>query len=191
MQIVVLEGFGEKSYDNLQKSIEVSRITTLSRFLYGLGIMNIGVATAKLICKHFKNDLTAIQNATVEELVEIEGIGQVIAESFVAYFQNEDNKHRIKELLKEIQFEQEETDEGEQIFRNINFVITGSVNHFANRDEVKALIEAKGGKVTGSVTSKTNYLINNDVTSNSSKNKKAKELGVPIISEEEFIKMLG
>lgn len=191
MQIVVLEGFGEKSYDNLQKSIEVSRITTLSRFLYGLGIMNIGVATAKLICKHFKNDLTAIQNATVEELVEIEGIGQVIAESFVAYFQNEDNKHRIQELLKEIQFEQEETDEGEQIFRNINFVITGSVNHFANRDEVKALIEAKGGKVTGSVTSKTNYLINNDVTSNSSKNKKAKELGVPIISEEEFIKMLG
>lgn len=191
MQIVVLEGFGEKSYDNLQKSIEVSRITALSRFLYGLGIMNIGVATAKLICKHFKNDLTAIQNATVEELVEIEGIGQVIAESFVAYFQNEDNKHRIQELLKEIQFEQEETDEGEQIFRNINFVITGSVNHFANRDEVKALIEAKGGKVTGSVTSKTNYLINNDVTSNSSKNKKAKELGVPIISEEEFIKMLG
>lgn len=191
MQIVVLEGFGEKSYDNLQKSIEVSRITALSRFLYGLGIMNIGVATAKLICKHFKNDLTAIQNATVEELVEIEGIGQVIAESFVAYFQNEDNKHRIQELLKEIQFKQEETDEGEQFFRNINFVITGSVNHFANRDEVKALIEAKGGKVTGSVTSKTNYLINNDVTSNSSKNKKAKELGVPIISEEEFIKMLG
>lgn len=191
MQIVVMDGFGEKSYDNLQKSIAVSRTTTLSRFLYGLGIMNIGVATAKLICKHFKNDLNAIQNATVEELVEIEGIGQVIAESFVAYFQNEENMHRIQELLKEIHFEQEETDEGEQIFRNVNFVITGSVNHFANRDEVKALIEAKGGKVTGSVTSKTNYLINNDVTSNSSKNKKAKELGVPIISEEEFIKMLG
>ena len=149
------------------------------------------MATAKLICKHFKNDLNAIQNATVEELVEIEGIGQVIAESFVAYFQNEENMHRIQELLKEIHFEQEETDEGEQIFRNVNFVITGSVNHFANRDEVKSLIEAKGGKVTGSVTSKTNYLINNDVTSNSSKNKKAKELGVPIISEEEFIKMLG
>ncbi|MBP3506417.1 MAG: NAD-dependent DNA ligase LigA [Lachnospiraceae bacterium] len=191
MQIVVMDGFGEKSYDNLQKSIAVSRTTTLSRFLYGLGIMNIGVATAKLICKHFKNDLNAIQNATVEELVEIEGIGQVIAESFVAYFQNEENMHRIQELLKEIHFEQEETDEGEQIFRNVNFVITGSVNHFANRNEVKALIEAKGGKVTGSVTSKTNYLINNDVTSNSSKNKKAKELGVPIISEEEFIKMLG
>lgn len=191
MQIVVMDGFGEKSYDNLQKSIAVSRTTTLSRFLYGLGIMNIGVATAKLICKHFKNDLNAIQNATVEELVEIEGIGQVIAESFVAYFQNEENMHRIQELLKEIHFEQKETDEGEQIFRNVNFVITGSVNHFANRDEVKSLIEAKGGKVTGSVTSKTNYLINNDVTSNSSKNKKAKELGVPIISEEEFIKMLG
>ena len=191
MQIVVLEGFGEKSYENLQKSIEVSRTTTLSRFLYGLGIMNIGVATAKLICRHFKSDLNAIQNADVEELVEIEGIGEVIAESFVAYFQNEANQRRIQELLKELQFEQEEAETGNQIFQGVNFVITGSVNHYANRDEVKAVIESKGGKVTGSVTSKTNYLINNDVTSNSSKNKKAKELGVPIISEEAFIRLLN
>lgn len=191
MQIVVLEGFGEKSYENLQKSIEVSRTTTLSRFLYGLGIMNIGVATAKLICRHFKSDLNAIQNADVEELVEIEGIGEVIAESFVAYFQNEANQRRIQELLKELQFEQEEAETENQIFQGVNFVITGSVNHYANRDEVKAVIESKGGKVTGSVTSKTNYLINNDVTSNSSKNKKAKELGVPIISEEAFIRLLN
>ena len=191
MQIVVMEGFGEKSYDNLVKAVDASRISTLSRFLYGLGIANIGVATAKLICKHFRNDLDAIMNSTVEELVEIEGIGEIIAESFVAYFENDNNLRRIGELRKEISFEQEQTEEGEQIFDGKNFVITGSVSHFANRDEVKALIESKGGKVTGSVTSKTNYLINNDVASNSSKNKKAKELGVPIISEEEFIAMLG
>lgn len=191
MQIVVMEGFGDKSYENLQKSIETSRTTTLARFLYGLGIMNIGVATAKLICKHFKNDLAAIQTAGVEELVEIEGIGQVIAEAFVAYFKHEENLHRIQELLKEIRFEEEEIQAGEQIFEGKNFVITGSVNHFANRDEVKAVIEGKGGKVTGSVTSKTHYLINNDVTSNSSKNKKAKELGVPIISEDDFIRMMN
>ncbi len=190
MQIVTLEGFGEKSYDNLVKAVEASRNTTLSRFLYGLGIANIGVATAKLICKHFKNDLSAIQHAAVEELVEIEGIGEIIAESFVAYFQNTDNQNRIQELCKEIQFEQEQFEEGRQIFAGINFVITGTVTHFANRDEVKALIESKGGKVTGSVTSKTNYLINNDVTSNSSKNKKAKELNIPIISEEDFLKMV-
>lgn len=190
MQIVTMEGFGERSYENLQNAIEASRQTTLARFLYGLGIMNIGVATAKLICRHFQNDLTAIQNAGVAELVEIEGVGEVIAESFAAYFQNEENQRRLGELLQEIRFEQEEADAGKQIFQGVNFVITGSVNHFANRDEVKALIESKGGKVTGSVTSKTNYLINNDVTSNSSKNKKAKELGVPIISEDAFIQML-
>lgn len=191
MQIVTMEGFGERSYENLQQAIEASRTTTLSRFLYGLGIMNIGVATAKMICRHFQNDLTAISNAGVEELVEIEGIGEVIAESFAAYFQNEENQKRIQELLKEIRFEQEETDSEHQTLKGLNFVITGSVQRYANREEVKSLIESLGGKVTGSVTSKTNYLINNDVTSNSSKNKKAKELGVPIISEEEFIALLN
>ena len=190
MQIVVMDGFGDKSYENLQKSIEASRETTVDRLLYGLGIMNIGSATAKLICKYFRNDLDAIRHATTEELVEIEGIGQIIAESFVAYFANPENEKRIDELLKEIHFVQAEGEEQPQSFAGVNFVVTGSVNHFANRDEVKAVIEARGGKVTGSVTSKTNYLINNDVTSNSSKNKKAKELGIPIISEEEFLKML-
>ncbi len=190
MQIVVMDGFGDKSYENLQKSIEASRETTVDRLLYGLGIMNIGSATAKLICKYFRNDLDAIRHATTEELVEIEGIGQIIAESFVAYFANPENEKRIDELLKEIYFVQPEGEGQPQSFAGVNFVVTGSVNHFANRDEVKAVIEARGGKVTGSVTSKTNYLINNDVTSNSSKNKKAKELGIPIISEEEFLKML-
>ena len=190
MQIVVMDGFGDKSYENLQKSIEASRETTVDRLLYGLGIMNIGSATAKLICKYFRNDLDAIRHATTEELVEIEGIGQIIAESFVAYFVNPENEKRIDELLKEVHFVQPEGEGQPQSFAGVNFVVTGSVNHFANRDEVKAVIEARGGKVTGSVTSKTNYLINNDVTSNSSKNKKAKELGIPIISEEEFLKML-
>lgn len=190
MQIVVMDGFGDKSYENLQKSIEASRETTVDRLLYGLGIMNIGSATAKLICKYFRNDLDAIRHATTEELVEIEGIGQIIAESFVAYFANPENEKRIDELLKEIHFVQPEGEGQPQSFAGVNFVVTGSVNHFANRDEVKAVIEARGGKVTGSVTSKTNYLINNDVTSNSSKNKKAKELGIPIISEEEFLEML-
>lgn len=190
MQIVVLEGYGEKSYENLQKSINASRETTLPQFLYGLGIMNIGVATAKMICKHFKNQIDAVQNASVEELLEIEGIGQVIAESYVAYFENEDNRHRISELRKEIHFKQEHAEEQEQIFAGLNFVVTGSVTQFDNRDAVKAVIESRGGKVTGSVTSKTNYLINNDITSNSSKNQKAKELGIPIISEQEFIAML-
>ncbi len=190
MQIVVMDGFGDKSYENLQKSIEASRETTVDRLLYGLGIMNIGSATAKLICKYFRNDLDAIRHATTEELVEIEGIGQIIAESFVAYFANPENEKRIDELLKEIHFVQPEGEGQPQSFAGVNFVVTGSINHFANRDEVKAVIEARGGKVTGSVTSKTNYLINNDVTSNSSKNKKAKELGIPIISEEEFLKML-
>lgn len=190
MQIVVMDGFGDKSYENLQKSIEASRETTVDRLLYGLGIMNIGSATAKLICKYFRNDLDAIRHATTEELVGIEGIGQIIAESFVAYFANPENEKRIDELLKEIHFVQPEGEGQPQSFAGVNFVVTGSVNHFANRDEVKAVIEARGGKVTGSVTSKTNYLINNDVTSNSSKNKKAKELGIPIISEEEFLKML-
>lgn len=190
MQIVVMDGFGDKSYENLQKSIEASRETTVDRLLYGLGIMNIGSATAKLICKYFRNDLDAIRHATTEELVKIEGIGQIIAESFVAYFANPENEKRIDELLKEVHFVQPEGEGQPQSFAGVNFVVTGSVNHFANRDEVKAVIEARGGKVTGSVTSKTNYLINNDVTSNSSKNKKAKELGIPIISEEEFLKML-
>ncbi len=188
-QIIQMEGFGERSYENLQASIEASRVTTPSRFLYSLGIMNIGTATARLICRHFHDRLEVIQEARPEELIEIEGVGDVIAKSFAAYFQNPENRERIKELQKEIRFEQDKEEEA-QVFQGIQFVITGSVTHYPNREAVKAVIEARGGKVTGSVTAKTDYLINNDIHSNSSKNKKAKELGIPIISEEEFITML-
>ena len=157
--------------------------------IYALGIANIGIANAKVICKEFRYDAEAMLRATEEELNEIPGVGDVIAKAFVDYFASENHVNRFRELLKELVIPQEE-EEKKQIFTGVNFVITGSVNHFANRGEVKELIESLGGKVTGSVTSRTNYLINNDVASTSSKNKKANELGVPIISEERFLEMV-
>lgn len=190
-EIVQMEGFGEKSYQNLVKSIDTARKTTLAKFIYSLGIPNIGLSNAKLICKEFKNDLEQLMNAKGEDLVSIPGVGDVIAETFVEFFRKENNQMIVKDLLKEIHFEEEAIDEDEQIFAGMNFVITGSVEQFTNRNEVKDIIEKKGGKVTGSVTSKTTYLINNDNMSNSSKNKKAKELEVPIITEQEFINMLN
>lgn len=189
--IITMEGFGEKSYTNLIASIDKARHTTLAKFIYSLGISNVGLSNAKLICKAYKNDLEAVRNATAETLVEIQGIGDVIAETFVAFFEKEENRKIVDDLLEEVTFEEEVVDESDLIFDKMNFVITGSVEHFANRNEVKALIESKGGKVTGSVTSKTNYLINNDNLSNSSKNKKAKELEIPIITELEFMEMIG
>lgn len=189
-EIVQMEGFGEKSFYNLMNSIEKARKTELPRVIYALGIPNIGLANAKVICKEFGYDVEKILNLTEEELGEIDGIGPVIARSFVEYFAKEGRKEKMDHLLSHLQLEEAPQEIGEQKFSGINFVITGNVNHFTNRNEVKAEIEKRGGKVTGSVTSKTNYLINNDVTSNSSKNKKAKELGIPIISEEDFIRML-
>lgn len=188
-EIVTMEGFGEKSYQNLINSIEKARKTTLPRFLYSLGIPNIGVATGKILCKHFGYQLEQIQNATVEQLVEVDGIGEIIAKSIVDYFQNEHNKRVINALLRQLEVEQpvEETGASLNIMDGLTFVITGSVFQFKNRNELKDVIENLGGKVTGSVTSKTNYLINNDNLSSSSKNKKAKELGIPIITEQEFI----
>ncbi len=188
--IVEMEGFGQKSYDNIIESVNASRITTLARVIYGLGIAGIGLANAKLICMNFNDEVDDIVNVTVEQLLEIDGIGEVLAKAFSDYFSNEDNNRRFYELLNELTLKQEERDMSSGIAGK-NFVITGSVNHFANRDEVKALIESLGAKVTGSVTSKTDYLINNDTTSNSSKNKKAKELNIPIISEEEFLELIG
>lgn len=184
--ILQLEGFGQKSYDNMLASIDTSRKTELTRVLYGLGIINVGHATAKLICKHFKNDIEKIIAADVEELSEIDGIGEVIAEGIVAYFAESNNIRVLKELLSELTLVEEENDM-EQDLEGKTFVITGSLYTFANRDELKNLIEKRGGKVAGSVSAKTSYLINNDLTSNSSKNKKAKELGIPIISEEMFV----
>ena len=187
-EIVTMEGFGEKSYDNLIASIDKAKETTLAKVIYSLGIANIGLANAKVICRHFDDDLEKIRHADKEEISSIDTIGPVIAGSLTDYFSNEDNNRKLDHLMSHLTVKKEEKT-GEQIFRNMNFVITGSVEHFANRAQAKEFIESLGGKVTGSVTSKTNYLINNDTTSNSSKNKKAKELGIPILSEEDFLKM--
>lgn len=189
-EIRKMEGFGEKSYVNLQKSVEHARKTTLPKLLYSLGIANIGLVNAKMICKALENDPQKLPDATIEELGAIPGVGEVIAQSYVAYFTEEKHRKLYMELLREVEIPQEMGEEETQILEGKNFVITGSVHHFANRAEVKELIEKKGGKVTGSVTSKTDYLINNDVESTSSKNKKARELGIPILSEEAFLKML-
>lgn len=189
-EIMQMDGFGEKSYENLQNSIRNSRTTTLPRLVYSLGIPNIGIANAKLICKAFGNDPEKIQTATVEELSGISGVGGVIAGTFADYFADEEHRDLFARLLREVEIPEEEITEGSRRFEGVNFVITGSVEHFANRAEVKEEIEKRGGKVTGSVTSKTDYLINNDADSASSKNRKARELGVPVISEEEFLNML-
>ena len=191
-EIVEMDGFGQKSYDNLIAATEKASHTTLPRMVYGLGVAGIGLANAKMICRHFKNDFEAMRHATVEELVEIDGIGEVLAQAWTAFFSDEKNNAIVDHLLAELTFEagDEESSEGaDEAFAGMNFVITGSLEHFKNRKELQELIERRGGKVTGSVTSKTNYLINNDVASSSSKNKKARELGVPILSEEEFLKL--
>lgn len=189
-EIKSMEGFGEKSYVNLQNSVENARKTTLPKLLYSLGIANIGLANAKVICKAFGNDTKRILDAKVEELNEIPGVGGVIAQAYVDYFAEETHQELFRKLLEEVEIPLKEEEEQNQIFEGKNFVITGSVNHFANRREVKELIESRGGKVTGSVTSKTDYLINNDIQSTSSKNKKARDLGIPIISENHFLEML-
>lgn len=189
-EIISMDGFGEKSYEKLVKAAETAKITTTAKFIYSLGIANIGLSNARMVCKAFSNDLEKIRHASIDELVEIDGVGEIIAESFVKFFANENNNHMVDDLLDIVTLEDEENDNANDM-EGMNFVITGSVNHFSNRSEVKELIEGRGGKVTGSVTSKTKYLINNDSTSNSSKNKKAKELGVQIITEDEFIDMFS
>ncbi|MBO5348068.1 MAG: NAD-dependent DNA ligase LigA, partial [Lachnospiraceae bacterium] len=185
-EIISMEGFGQKSYDKLIQAIEVSRKTNLPKVLYGLGIAGVGLATAKLICKYFQYDFAAMEQAGVEELSEIEGIGEVIAQAFVKYFASEENRAMVDRLLAELDIQIEKVDATSQTLAGQVIVITGSLELYENRNALKDAIEAKGGKVTGSVTAKTNYLINNDIASTSSKNKKAKELGVPIITEKEF-----
>ena len=190
-EIKSMDGFGEKSYLKLQAGVQNARVTTLPRLVYSLGIPNIGSANAKVICRALGNDPERVMNATAEELAEISGVGEVIAGTYVQYFADEEHREIFRRLLGEVEIPKEEEPEGGKDLSGVNFVITGSVEHFANRGEVKEEIERRGGKVTGSVTSKTNYLINNDVNSTSSKNRKARELGIPIISEEEFLKMLN
>ena len=189
-EIVEMEGFGIKSYENLMAGIAEAQKTTQPRLLYGLGIPNVGVANAKMICKAFQYDLGKIRSADAEELAAVDGIGPVIGKTVAEYFASEKNSSMLDRLLEKLEIEIPDIEASEQVFAGMNFVITGSVQHYSNRNELKSLIEEKGGKVTGSVTSKTTYLINNDAASSSSKNKKAKALGIPIISEEDFMKML-
>ena len=188
--ITQMEGFGKKSYDNLIQAVKKASHTTLPRLIYGLGIAGIGVANAKMLCREFRFDFDRMRHAEEEELTAVSGIGKVLADAWITYFKDEKNNEITDRLLAEVTIEQESETGGEKRLEGMTFVITGSVEHFENRKALQEAIEAQGGKATGSVTSKTTYLINNDTTSNSSKNKKAKELGVPIISEEDFIKLL-
>lgn len=187
-QIQQMEGFGEKSYQNLIASIKAAQKTTLPRLLFGLGIPNVGASNAKLICRHFDYDLTSIRRASADELSEIDGIGPVIGKSMEDYFAEPKNAEKLDHLLTHLEIEKPEAGAVQQSMEGITFVITGSLAHFENRSAAKNFIEEHGGKVTGSVTSKTKYLINNDIHSNSGKNKKARELGIEILSEEEFLK---
>ena len=188
--ITQMEGFGKKSYDNLIQAVKKASHTTLPRLIYGLGIAGIGVANAKMLCREFRYDFDRMRHAEEEELTAVSGIGKVLADAWITYFKDEKNNEMTDRLLAEVTIEQEAENGGEKRLEGMTFVITGSVERFENRKALQEAIEAQGGKATGSVTSKTTYLINNDTTSNSSKNKKAKELGVPIISEEDFIKLL-
>lgn len=188
-EIVEMDGFGEKSFENLLASLEKAKETTPAKVIYSLGISNIGLANAKVICHHFDDDLERIRRADEEEISAIDTIGPVIAKNLTDYFGKEENNRKLEHLLSHLHLKKEEK-AGEQIFAGMNFVVTGSVERFANRGELKEYIESFGGKVTGSVTGKTNYLINNDTASTSSKNKKARELGIPILSEEEFLSLV-
>ena len=186
-QITQMDGFGEKSFSNLTESIENARHTTLARLIYSLGIPNIGIANAKMICREYKNDLKRLLNAPAEELADIDGVGPVIAGTFAAFFAEEKNRKALEALLSEVTLEQETFSDDPLSLSGKSFVVTGSLNHFENRNALKEKIEALGGKVTGSVTGKTVCLINNDSASDSSKNKKARALGVSVLTEEEFI----
>jgi len=188
--IISMEGLGEKSFDNLMTAIHKARNIPPERFIYSLGILNIGLSNAKLICKAFHSDLEKIMEAKPEELVEIQGIGEVIANTFTSYFKEPEHREQIEALLNEVTIIKENVNTNELLFEDKTFVITGSLNNFSGRRELAALIEEKGGRVSGSVSSKTDYLINNDNQSNSSKNKKAIELNIPIITEADFVKML-
>lgn len=190
-EIVQLDGFGEKSYQRLMASVQKARKITLAKLIYSLGILNIGLSNARLLCRHYKNDLQALMSASTEELTAIDGIGPVIAGSFTDYFADEHHKKELEDLLDEVEIEQENFEAEDRIFDGKIFVITGSLEHFKNRNALKELLEEKGAKVAGSVSSKTSYLINNDAASASSKNKKARELGVSVITEEELMALMG
>ena len=188
-EIIALDGFGEKSYENLLTSVENSRNTTLPKFIYGLGIANVGLSNAKMIVQALGNDIEKVIHAGRQELEKIDGVGAVIADTFASYFENEKNKEEFYKLLQEMHIEKAPDNQNNQILTGKVFVITGSLEHFENRNQLKERIEQLGGRVTGSVTGKTSYLINNDSHSTSSKNKTAAKLGVPVITENEFLEM--
>ena len=198
--IVTMEGFGTKSADNLEESIDKARQTTLQRVLFALGIPNIGVANARMISRAFDEDLDRIRTASAEEMSQVEGVGPVMAEAITQWFEDEGNRNALDDLLKQVTIEktvQPASSEGEGVTSSENliagktFVVTGAVSHYKSRRELSADIEAAGGKVTGSVSKKTDYLINNDAASSSNKNVTARKLGIPIITEEEFLNMLN
>ena len=186
-----MEGFGVKSCDRLLEAIEKSRETSLSRVLSAVGIPGIGTAGARILCEHFHDDLDEIRSADAETLSGVDGIGPVLADNIRQYFDRKEGAEALDALVKELVIRKTENPDKPQTLSGKTFVITGKVNHFANRDALKAYIQSLGGKAAGSVSAKTDYLINNDVTSGSSKNKKARELGIPILSEEDFLKMTG
>lgn len=190
-EIIAMEGFGEKSYEKLIQAVEKSGHTELYRVIYGLGIAGIGLANAKMLCRFFSDDMEKLRTADVDALLEIDGIGQVLAENIVKYFRDDAKMSGLTELLKELDIKkQEAADDAPKTLEGMSVVITGSLNLFSNRKELQELIERAGGRAAGSVSAKTAYLVNNDITSTSGKNKKAKELGVPIVTEEDFIKIL-
>ena len=188
-EIIALDGFGEKSYENLLTSVENSRNTTLPKFIYGLGIANVGLSNAKMIVQALGNDIEKVIHAGRQELEKIDGVGAVIADTFASYFENEKNKEEFYKLLQEMHIEKAPDNQNNQILTGKVFVITGSLEHFENRNQLKERIEQLGGRVTGSVTGKTSYRINNDSHSTSSQNKTAAKLGVPVITENEFLEM--
>ncbi|MBP5331340.1 MAG: NAD-dependent DNA ligase LigA [Lachnospiraceae bacterium] len=188
-EIASMDGFGKKSCENLLAAIEKARNTTLDRIVYSLGIPNIGLANAKLICRYASYNPERIPKLTSDELSGIDKIGDILAGAFTDYFADPVNLGIYNDLIAEVNLEAPEAVSSSSAINGKTFVITGSVAHFANRNEAKDFIEKHGGKVTGSVTKNTDYLVNNDVTSTSSKNKTAKELGIPIISEEELLKL--
>ena len=190
-ELCKLEGFGEKSYNNLMAAIDSARTVQLPKLVYSLGILNVGLSNAKIICREFDYDIEKLRHADKEQLSGIDGVGDVIAGSFVEYFKDERHNRELDELLKELTIEVPKLDTGNDSINGKTFVITGSLEHFENRNALKDLIESKGGKVSGSVSAKTDYLINNDINSNSSKNKKAKELNVRIITEADFMEIVG
>lgn len=188
-KIIAFDGFGEKSYNNMINSIEKSRHVKLANFIYALGIPDIGFSRAKLICNNFNNDFNKISNLTYEELSNIPGVGDVIAKEWIDTFSNPDFIEELKELKEEIDIPKASTNSNKDL-DGLTFVITGSLNKFTNRDTMIEFIEEHGGKVVTSISSKVNYLINNDITSTSTKNSKAKELGISIIDEDKFLELI-